>query len=559
MRRVTAARTGTKFWFAWLLAAGLALLCAAITTSFPQSRAAANPAFAPSPVVRGLPGGAAEDPEVKTLCRAPSRERVRDGRPILISLPPAPAFTVGEIPPEAWRKPPVSDPGWLLGFQSLMWMPPLAHRAAQDGQFKSLTALVRQTALFHVVNPDPGSNQFGWDEGTALRRLQAENCLYALTRSAALIPGMTADVKVLTGGRYAGPPRLPVHNHGLMSNIHIVNAGKLLGRPEWISVAAHRLVTEAPQAFSADGVSFEQSSYYQNVNVGQWDKAGEILAGIPEYAEAGTKIRTMAQMAKRVYGFMTEPDGNIVQVGDSDLVKGQPGRPGDGKVLHDDETGWVIGRTSWTDPKAIYYTVRYGPERQAHGQENRAGGVTWSALGTRVLVGTGRYGYDLKDPLANYRRNPCSQNVAAPPDPKLPKGRTSTIAASFGPAAHGLTVTDDVYGVPHHRKVTVQQHQADLAVTDSFIGVPQWSQNWHLDPSWRLVAGHVGDANLTFEHPSGRRLTVSTSGRVAGMWMGDKTTPYGWVFPAGGKKTAAYQFSVVSAEGAPVATSFQVS
>ncbi|MFI1995967.1 hypothetical protein [Actinoplanes sp. NPDC020271] len=499
-----------------------------------------------------------EDPVVKNLCDKPGDERVPDGRPIQVTLPPAPSMTVGEITGETWRRPPVTDPAWLLNFQGLRWVAPLAYRAGQDGQFTSLTALIRQAVTFHITNPDPGDNSAGWDEGTALRRLQTENCLYALTHSAALIPGMTADVAVLTGKRYAGPPRLPVHNHGLMANIHMINAGKILKKPEWVSFAADRIVAEAPKAFSAKGVTFEQSSSYQNVNVSLWRTAGDILTELPGYADQGAQIQQRARNADRVWKYLTEPDGKIVQVGDSDLLKGRPGRPKDPQVLRDDETGWVIGRTSWTDPDATFYTVRYGPDRRAHGQEDRAGGLTWSAAGTRVLVGLGRYGYDTTDPLCNYRREPSSQNVASPPDPHIKGGRTSTIDTEFGKTRHNLAVTDDVYGPLHRRRIMVDQKRPALAVTDAFGDVPEWSQNWHLDPAWKLVSGKVGDANLTFRHPSGRILTVSTSGRVSGIWIGDKSLPYGWVFPEAGKKIAAYQLSVKSPDGAPVATTFRV-
>jgi hypothetical protein len=559
MRRLIAARTRTRSRRAGLIAAGLALLCAALAVSVPRTRVEAGPAFALSPIVRALPGSGAGDATVQDLCGAAAGDRVPDGLPIQVSLPPAPPMTVGEITGRMWRQPPVKDPAWLLNFQGLRWIPPLAQRAATDGQFHSLTALIRQAVGFHLANPDPGDNSAGWDEGTALRRLQTENCLYALTHAAALIPGMTSDVAVLTGKRYAGPPRLPVHNHGLMANIHLINAGKVLNRPEWITLAADRLVSEAPQAFSAKGISFEQSSSYHHVNVALWDSAGRILADLPAYATQGLRIRTLARKAARIQGYLTEPDGKLVQVGDSDLAEGQKGHPEDPKVLRDDETGWVIGRTSWTDPQAVYYTVRYGPDRRAHGQEDRAGGVTWTAAGTRVLVGLGHYGYNAQDPGGNYHHTPTSQNVAAPPDTQIRKGRTSTIETDFGKTEHRLTVCDNVYGMLHDRRIRVEQRLPGLAVTDAFGDVPVWSQNWHLDPAWKLVAGKVGDANLTFRHPSGRTLTVSTSGRVNGIWIGDPSRPYGWVFPALGKRTPAYQLSVESRDGAPVATRFRVS
>ena len=122
-----------------------------------------------------------------------------DGKPIVVQLPPAASFTVGKISKSMWLHPAVSDPAWQLTFYGFMWLHPLAERAAQDGQQKSLAALVDQTVQFHAVDPDPGKSQHGWDEGASMRRLTAENCLYQLTQSKKLIAGMKADAKVLLG------------------------------------------------------------------------------------------------------------------------------------------------------------------------------------------------------------------------------------------------------------------------------------------------------------------------------------------------------------------------
>ncbi|MEV7625942.1 hypothetical protein [Actinoplanes sp. NPDC089786] len=192
-----------------MIAALVAVLLAA-ATPVPAAPVAPHVVAVDAAEIPDRVSGRADDPRCGPAAPSP----VPDGRPIRVVMPPAKAFTVGAIPAAMWRRPPVTDPTWRLTFQGLMWVRPLARRAALDGQQKSLAALVRQVVLFHRQNPDPGSNGYGWDEGTALRRLEAENCLFTLTRSAALIPGMTADVRVLTGPRYYGPPRYAVHNHG---------------------------------------------------------------------------------------------------------------------------------------------------------------------------------------------------------------------------------------------------------------------------------------------------------------------------------------------------------
>src|SRR3954447_23698873 len=126
-------------------------------------------------------------------CGRADADPVPNGKPIVVSMPPARAFTVGKIPARTWRHPPVGDPTWRLRFLGLTWMSPLAQRAAVDRQTRSLAALVDQAVAFHRQNPDPHSPKYGWDEGTAMRRLSALNCLYALTHSKRLLNGLEAQ------------------------------------------------------------------------------------------------------------------------------------------------------------------------------------------------------------------------------------------------------------------------------------------------------------------------------------------------------------------------------
>ena len=121
----------------------------------------------------------AADPTADAGCGAPAADPVPDGEPIVVSMPPAPAFTVGKINAASWRNPPSTDPTWQLNYLGLLWMKSLARRAAMDDQQQSLSALVDQVAAFHNQNPDPTTATWGWDEGTALRRLETESCLYA--------------------------------------------------------------------------------------------------------------------------------------------------------------------------------------------------------------------------------------------------------------------------------------------------------------------------------------------------------------------------------------------
>lgn len=500
---------------------------------------------------------AAEDPTADARCGAAAANPVPDGEPIVVSIPPAPPFTVGQIPASSWRNPPVADPSWRLTYQALLWMMPLARRAAQDGQQQSLTALINQAALFHQQNPDPNSNLYGWDEGTALRRLQTENCLYALTRSAALVPGMEADAAVLLGWRYYGPPNHSVHNHGLMANLQLVRAADLLGRPAWKAAAVRRMTAEAPQAFSAVGTSWEQSSMYQEVNAILWEAAANELATSTDTADAAASIRAIVANAWAVYAWMTEPDGDIVQIGDSDQKAGRR-QDGTTRVLRDDPAGWVVGRWSWTDPAASYYTIRYGPARRGHGHHDRAGGVTWSTRGVRVLVGPGRFNYDPANNYNAYQISPQGQNVAVPDQGQAGSGTGSVAAATVQAPAHAWQIKSTMFGIAHTRSINVNRDLARIIVSDDFPTASLWRQHWHLDPAWTLTSSSADDTQLVFSHPSGQRLTVTTTGRVSAVLLGQTRPPAGWHFPKFGSRVWAPEI-IIRSYGRANTTTFVVS
>jgi hypothetical protein len=489
-------------------------------------------------------------------CSPPSPTPVPDGQPIVVSLPPAPLFTVGKISPTVWRHPMETSPAWRLSFEAFLYLPPLAVRAEQDGQMSSLSTILQQVIAFHVQNPDPGTSAYGWDEGTAQRRLMVENCLFELTHSASLVPGMVADAAVQLGPRYYGPPYHPVHNHGLMANLRLVRAGELLGRSVWVSIALNRMKTEAPLAFSSLGTTWEQSSTYQQVNWSLWQTAADELAQHSAYATTATAIRATTAKAHRVLGWMTEPDGHLVQIGDSDRTPGFPTATAAG-TFRDNAAGYIIGRWSRTDRRTTYYTLRFGPSRRAHGQDDR-GSITWSTLGKRILVGPGRYDYNAGSSVDVWRTDAISHNVAIPIGGRYrDKAAAKMTGSTIQSAAHAYSIVDYLYGLGHTRTVKIVNATHRLVVRDVFANATPFRQYWHLDPVWRFVRVSANGRSLFFQTRTGEQLIVTTTGRVASITRGSLRPVAGWNFPTYGAKTPSYQVAIGSV-GSSVVTTFMV-
>lgn len=515
------------------------------------------PAFAgqidPHPDVVST-SAAATDLTTADYCGPASSNPVADGEPIAVRIPPAPPFIVGSIPASWWRDPPVSDPTWRLTLSGFVWAKPIAQRAHVDGQLRSLSSIVGQAVKFHQQNPDPDTSSNGWGEGTAMKRLDAENCLYSLMPTPALRSSMVEDARVLLGPRYYGPPRTLVHNHGLMANLQLFRAGTLLNISAWKSRAIQRMVSEAPLAYSAQGVTFEQSSEYQLVNINLWTQAANYLRQSGYTSAADSIDRTLAR-ALVAFRWMTEPDGRVVQIGDSTKRLGDPHPTYTSRVFRDDSTGWIVGRWSWRDANTTYYTVRYGPPQRAHGQHDRAGGVTWSPTGVRVLVGPGKFNYDSSTKWFAYQFGPQSHNVAIPNGRSVTAGGGSVAASLIQAPVHAWTIKDEMFGIDHLRNINVNRATQAIRVTDYFAGASWWHQYWHLDPAWRLVS--KSSTRLRFSHPSGKRLAVTTTGRLSNVVRGEDSPVQGWNFPDFGSKVSACEI-VIRSYGKSSITSFQV-
>lgn len=487
-----------------------------------------------------------------TRCGGASSQPVRDNVPTTVRLTPAPTFVIGKIPANQWRRPASSDPTWQLGLYSFGWMRPLAKRAFDDGQFKALDRMVAQIEAFYVANPDTGASVRGWDEGSSLRRLENINCLYVLTGDKRLAKRMGQEVALQFGPRYYGPPRYAVHNHGLMANLQVKRAGQLLGRTDWVTKAKNRIRYESDLAFSAQGTSMEQSAAYHLVNRSLWLTAAARLEELDAKDSTARQIRAQMEKAIVVGRWLTEPDGDVVQIGDSRRV---PGIKPTGKErttgFRDDEAGIVAGRWSWKDPDTTYYTVRYGPGRWAHGHHDKAA-VTFTTAGSRVLVGPGYYSYDWGNAYASRARTMQAHNTSWIPGRSI-NGRAGATIRSAGHSGgwQRWNVTDRVFGVAHTRNVQVHGAARVMTVKDTYAGRTGFRQSWHLDPQWKLVNQRGKTLNLS--HPDGRRLAMTTTGHYVSSSRG-KTRPLaGWNHPSTGQRVANWEI-VIRGEGTATTT-----
>jgi hypothetical protein len=216
----------------------------------------------------------------------------------------------------------------------------------------------------------------------------------------------------------------PRNNHGFYTAVSQVHAGRYLGMlPDAARTGEEgeqRLALMARSQFAPDGVHLEHSPDYHRMLLNSFERA------VQDDLIDDEEIRTRIQRAASVLGWMIQPDGTILQMGDS------PATQVIGKVLDsiDPNTRFLLTDGTSGEPAAEelaafpeggYAFVR-SPQPSAPGELARSGylafsaayhsrahkhaddlNVVWYDRGHQILTDAGRYGYgellDRESPL----------------------------------------------------------------------------------------------------------------------------------------------------------------
>ncbi len=460
-------------------------------------------------------------------------------------------FTLGAIPTRWWVTPPVNSVVFSLYYGGLMWVPPVATAAAARGDTATVSALVSAVATLLAANPDPGRAVHGWDEGTNLRRQQALNCLWRVSGGdTRLLPAIEATSRAnLDPNRYYGPPKRAVHNHGLMANLALLDAGSLHHNAQWTGTALARTVRDSAGAWTRGGIAHEQSGAYGIFNLSLWSMAADAIAAYPGTEATVARIRADLTRARASYAHLTTPAGAVVPYGDGNPVRGITA-PQPAGAFRDDVAGVAAGRWSWADPATTYYLLRYGTSRRMHGHQDR-GALVWTTLGVPVLVDVQTYGNDVNLPDAAWCRTPTAHNT------QVPRGRALDLnapvaltRATRSGSAHAYTLADRLYGQNHVRTWVIDNARHAVRLTDTTPSAA--TTLLHLDPGWRL-SSVARDRTSVILVNGPRRLRVAGTGTFT-VLRGSRRPIAGWVYPAAGTRVAAVQLVIATPPGRSVTT-----
>lgn len=388
-----------------------------------------------------------------------------------------------------WKTDPYNSNSWRVQLHGLTWVRGLLDQYRRTSDQSSLDlALATIRSHIQASAADPVVYRESMKPHPASMRLDTISCLASLM---ALPEDISAEAERIAAWQLNQKNYHAGHNHGLMQNLSLARLGCAVERADLIDAAWMRMLGEIESVIDEQGANNEQSPGYAEYNKRKWSDAISDFANCSEVYPVNETAQNVIERISRLGTFIqqtTQPDGFLVPIGNTygnrrgDLSLG--GQP----LVAYYNMGYAMGRSTWGDPNAMYWTLRFGPKRMRHGHEDRMS-VTYYANGGRVLVDGGHSGHD-KNSLKAYLMSPAAHNAPLVVGKKYkPGSRTELLKANPDPIRSTFTVADKSFGVTRTRHLLADNPNKMLATLDyangSEVLVP-----WSVDPSLK-VAGYL--------------------------------------------------------------------
>jgi Heparinase II/III-like protein len=464
-----------------------------------------------------------------------------------LAISPWPAVT---IDPRAdgdvnWAADPFHHPTWVQTFQSGQWILALIEPSLDGGPDAGADLARARTLLQSWISDVP----------IGARDVRTLICSSEAFGDQSWIADQIPPMINYQAAHWQG-----AWNHGLKQDLEILNIGcsyppaAFGGQAlKWRQVALRQMLASfAPNplgpAVDAQGATNEQATGYARFTYYLWTQAEQQLAacGYSLPASITSRIALMPEFLAQA----TQPDGDLVQIGDTYVEGPGPGPAGtplqyattDGasgappaQRVTVYRAGYVFGRSTWQPfGSASFYSLRFGPARQVHGHDDHMS-LTYYARGRNLLVDAGHTGYE-ETPYRAYLQSPEASNVLVMPGvPFDGDAPTALTRQAIGPDGQFFEFADTAFaGNPRERSVYVDQDPNLVLVFDRASGAASYQQLWHLDPS--LTVTRVGRSYAVATAP-GTQLDISQIAlpgqvipRGSTQVIRGQTDPYqGWV------------------------------
>ncbi|EWS81415.1 hypothetical protein BF93_16490 [Brachybacterium phenoliresistens] len=309
---------------------------------------------------------------------------------------------------------------WGFNLHTWKFLEPLLREHTESGDRRWLEASldIALDWLATYLGDEPPEDPMAWyDMSLALRAPMLLNLLIRVSRhddlrpqAAILVDGLLRHMEELHRDEAFNPK----NNHGFYtaaSQLHLARFGAPVpGAARTGEVGMDRMRIMAERQFAADGVHLEHSPDYHRMLLGSFERA--IQDGLIEDEEIRERIRRAAH----VLGWMVQPDGRLVQLGDTPATV----MTTKGATSLDPQTEFILSDGARgqapTQELAVFHDGGYAfvrsPAPRGPGELGTSGylafsaafhsrahkhaddlNVVWYDRGAEILVDAGRYGY----------------------------------------------------------------------------------------------------------------------------------------------------------------------
>ena len=490
------------------------------------------------------------------------------------SFDPVPVATI-----EDWAHFGTEHRSWGFHLHAWEFMDPLLRAYDETGEEEWLGHAARIAVSWIRIHRDARDEDdpMAWyDMSQSLRTPR----LIALTLRAARIPGMGDDALILAEALAWHLDELhqdraynPNNNHGFYTAVSQVHASKYA----WMFPDAKatgeegrtRLAQMAESQFARDGVHLEHSPDYHRMLLNSFELA--VNDGLIEDEE----VKGRVERAAHVLGWMIQPDGTLVQFGDSPetrivkpestsidpqtrylLSDGSEGeRPSEElAAYHDGGYAFVRspqpdGRGTLADSGYLAFSAAFHSRAHKHADDLN---VVWYDRGQQILTDGGRFGYgDLLPPDSPLRREgfyyaaperqyvegTMAHNTLMMDGRNQERRRREPYGSALGDCFRTEEGQFDLSARVHHadyihRRRLVYTPGRQLLVKDSVFSQSPETREGTL---WFNVSGHFelesADDEVVFVTSGGERATrlvISGPGRLIEPVRGQSSPMRGW-------------------------------
>lgn len=331
-------------------------------------------------------------------------------------------------------------------------------------------------------------------------------------------------------------------NHGLKQDLELLRIGcaypaRAFGGAalRWRRTAVRQMTAafepnRLGPSVDAQGAVNEQATLYEDFVYYLWQRGLPLLAACRYRLPAWITARIARMPAFLSYA--TEPDGDLVQIGDTYVERPRTSfRQPRTVAVYD--AGYVFGRSGWNSG-ASFYSLRFGRGRQVHGHDDHMG-LTYYARGRDLIVNAGHTGYE-NTPYRAFLKSPEASSVLVMPGvPFAAAAPTTLLRSRIGSRGQFYEFFDTAFGGdPRYRSVYVSQRPDLVLVLDRASGASRYQQLWHLAPALRVtrlsrsyaIASAPGTRLLLSQIPLPGQVIPHGSTRVI---RGQRHPYQGWV------------------------------